>query len=187
MPATTSEKDIIALFIRLSNAPDQDALWQLHAHYFHRLYAYITTIIRLKEAAEEITNDVFMEIWQRRHLLSKVNLPEIYLFVCAKNKAFQYLKKKSLTFQPLDQVQDIECVLEIDPYELLISSEMLRQINAAIAGLPPKCRMIFRLVKENNLKYREVAELLDISEKTVENQIAIALKKLTSSILFKMA
>jgi RNA polymerase sigma-70 factor (ECF subfamily) len=64
---------------------------------------------------------------------------------------------------------------------------MLRQINAAIASLPPKCRVIFRLVKENNLKYREVAELLEISEKTVENQMAIALKKLTASILFKMA
>jgi len=186
MPATTSEKDIIELFIRLSHAPDQDALWQLHTHYFHRLYAYITTIVRLKEAAEEITNDVFVDIWQRRHLLGQVNLPEIYLFVCARNKAYQYLKKRSLTFQPLDEIQDIECVLQIDPYELLISSEMLRQINTAVASLPPKCRMIFRLVKENNLKYREVAELLEISEKTVENQIAIALKKLTASVLFKM-
>jgi len=47
--------------------------------------------------------------------------------------------------------------------------------------------MIFRLVKENNLKYREVAELLDLSEKTVENQMSIALKKLSASILFKLA
>jgi RNA polymerase sigma-70 factor (ECF subfamily) len=64
---------------------------------------------------------------------------------------------------------------------------MLKCINDAIAGLPPKCRMIFRLVKENNLKYREVADLLDISEKTVENQMTIALKKLSASILFKLA
>ena len=187
MPATTPGKDIISWFRQLSNAPDQAALWQLHSHYFHRLYAYILTIIRQKETAEEITNDVFVDIWQRRHLLSNVNSPEMYLFVCAKNKALQYLKKRSLTFESLDKIQDIECVLEIDPYELLISSEMLRQINAAIASLPPKCRVIFRLVKENNLKYREVAELLEISEKTVENQMAIALKKLTASILFKMA
>ena len=186
MPATPSEKDIITLFRQLSSAPDQAALWQLHTCYFHRLYAYILSLVRLKEAAEEITNDVFVDIWQRRHLLENVTMPEIYLFVCAKNKALRYLKSKSLPFEPLDKAVDLECVLEKDPHEMLISSEMLKQINEAIASLPPKCRMIFRLVKENNLKYREVAELLDISEKTVENQMAIALKKLTASILFRM-
>ena len=161
-------------------------MWQLHTHYFHRLYAYVLSIVRLKEAAEEITNDIFVDIWQGRRLLADVRKPEMYLFICAKNKAFRYLKKKSLTFESLDELRDIECILEKDPYELLISSEMLKHINDAIAALPPKCRMIFRLVKDNNLKYREVAELLDISEKTVENQMAIALKKLSASILFKL-
>jgi RNA polymerase sigma-70 factor (family 1) len=187
MPATTPDRDIPGLFKRLSSTPDQAALWQLHAHYFHRLYAYILSIVQLKEAAEELTNDIFVDIWQRRHLLGNVSKPEIYLFICAKNKAIRHLKKKSLTFESLDELQDIECVLEKDPYELLISTEMLKYINDAISALPPKCRMIFRLVKENNLRYSEVAELLDISEKTVENQMSIALKKLSASILFKLA
>lgn len=187
MPATLSEEDILSLFRRLSNTSDQAALWQLHAYYFHRIYAYVLTIVGQKEVAEEITNDIFVDIWQGRHLLANVAKPEIYLFVCAKNKAVRHLKKRALTFESLDEIRDIECVLEKDPYELLISSEMLKCINDAIAALPPKCRMIFRLVKENNLKYREVAELLDISEKTVENQMTIALKKLSASILFKLA
>jgi RNA polymerase sigma-70 factor (family 1) len=186
MSPTLHEKDIASLFQQLSAAPDQAALWQLHAHYFHRLFAYVLPFVRLKETAEEITNDVFVDIWQRRHLLANVNQPEMYLFVCAKNKALLYLKKKSLTFESLDHIGDMPCVLQMDPYEQLISSEMLKYINQAISDLPPKCRMIFRLVKENNLKYREVAELLDISEKTVENQMAIALKKLTASIQFRM-
>ena len=187
MSTTPSEEDLLSLFRRLSNTSDQAALWQLHAHYFHRIYAYVLVIIGQKEAAEEITNDIFVDIWQGRHLLVNVTRPEIYLFVCAKNKAIRHLKKKSLTFESLDEIRDIECALEKDPYELLISSEMLKCINDAIAALPPKCRMIFRLVKENNLKYREVAELLEISEKTVENQMAIALKKLSASIQFKLA
>jgi len=187
MSTTPSEKDLLALFRRLSNSPDQAALWQLHAFYFHRIYAYIFSIVQQKEPAEEITNDIFVDIWQGRHLLGNVSKPEVYLFVCARNKAIRHLKRKSLAFESLDEIRDIECVLEKDPYELLISSEMLKCINDAIADLPPKCRMIFRLVKENNLKYREVAELLNISEKTVENQMAIALKKLSTSILFKLA
>lgn len=187
MPSLHFEKNIASLFQQLSAAPDQAALWQLHAHYFRRLFAYILPFVHLKETAEEITNDVFVDIWQHRHVLATVRQPELYLFVCAKNKALLYLKKRTLTFESLDTIGDTECVLEMDPYEQLISSEMLKYINQAIAGLPPKCRMIFRLVKENNLKYREVAELLDISEKTVENQMAIALKKLTASIQFRMA
>ena len=184
MPATLSEQTILALFHQLAATPDQGALWQLHGHYFHRLYAYVLAFVKQKEVAEEITNDVFVDIWQRRHLLANVSSPEVYLFVCAKNKAIRYLKKPTLPFEALE---DVECVLEIDPYEQLLSSEMLKHINEAIAALPAKCRMIFRLVKENNLKYREVAELLDISEKTVENQMGIALKKLTASVKFKMA
>jgi RNA polymerase sigma-70 factor, Bacteroides expansion family 1 len=187
MPPTSPTSNIASLFQQLSAAPDQAALWQLHMHYYHRLYAYVLPFVQLKEAAEEITNDVFLEIWQRRRLLNKVIQPELYLFVCAKNKALHYLKKRSLPFESLDHIRDTECVLEMDPYEQLISSEMLKQINQAIAALPPKCRMIFRMVKENNLKYREVAELLDISEKTVENQMSIALRKLTASIQFRMA
>ena len=186
MPTTPSEEEIFSLFRRLSNTSDQAALWQLHAHYFHRIYAYVLSIAGQKEAAEEITNDIFVDIWQSRHLLADVRKPEVYLFVCARNKAMRHLKKKSPAFESLDEIRDIECVLEKDPYELLISSEMLKCINDAIASLPPKCRMIFRLVKENNLKYREVADLLDISEKTVENQMTIALKKLSASILFKL-
>lgn len=182
-----SEKDIPALFRRLSSTKDEAALWQLHAHYFHRLFAYILSIVQLKESAEEITNDVFVDLWQHRHLLGNVSKPEIYLFICAKNKALRHLKKKSLTFESLDELRNLECVLEKDPYDILISSEMLKYINEAISALPPKCRMIFRLVKENNLKYSEVAELLEISEKTVENQMSIALKKLSASIPFKLA
>ena len=136
MPTTPTEEDLLSLFRRLSTTSDQAALWQLHAHYFHRIYAYVLSIVPSKETAEEITNDIFVDIWQGRHLLANVSRPELYLFVCAKNKAIRYLKKKSLTFESLDEATDIECVLEKDPYELLISSEMLKFINDAISSLP---------------------------------------------------
>jgi RNA polymerase sigma factor (sigma-70 family) len=64
----------------------------------------------------------------------------------------------------------------------MISGEAIQRINIAINELPPKCRLVFKLVKEDGLKYREVAELLQISLKTVENQIGIALKKIHSTI-----
>ena len=61
---------------------------------------------------------------------------------------------------------------------------MIRKIQEAVQSLPPRCKLIFKLVKEEELKYREVAELLNLSVKTVENQMTIALKKIGSAIGF---
>ena len=65
-----------------------------------------------------------------------------------------------------------------DPEQLMMTEEMMRQIKKAINDLPPRCRLIFKLVKEDGLKYKEVAELLQLSIKTVEAQMAIALRRL---------
>jgi RNA polymerase sigma factor (sigma-70 family) len=71
-----------------------------------------------------------------------------------------------------------------DPEQLLITAEMLGFIYKAIDQLPPKCKMVFKLAKEDGLKYREVAEVLNISVKTVENQLAIALQKIGEVVSF---
>jgi RNA polymerase sigma-70 factor (family 1) len=185
--AAPSEKEILAMFRELSVQNSEAALWRLHALYFPRLFAFTQSMVRIKENAEEIASDVFVDIWEKRHLLGAVLRPESYLFVCAKNKALRFLHRQGIVWESFDDVQDIECVLERGPHEMLISTEMLRYINEAIRALPPKCRVIFRLVKENNLQYREVADLLNISEKTVENQMGIAFKKLSASVPFKLA
>ena len=65
---------------------------------------------------------------------------------------------------------------------MLISVEIIQRINKAINDLPPKCRLIFKLVKEDGLKYKEVAELLHLNLKTVENQLGIALKKIHQAV-----
>jgi RNA polymerase sigma factor (sigma-70 family) len=71
-----------------------------------------------------------------------------------------------------------------DPEKLMLTEEMMRQIKKAINDLPPRCRLIFKLIKEDGLKYREVAELLQLSVKTVEAQMAIALRRLAKCMHF---
>ena len=66
----------------------------------------------------------------------------------------------------------------------MITAEMLKRIQSAINQLPPKCQLIFKLIKEDGLRYKEVAELLGLSIKTIENQMALALRKLENSIGF---
>ncbi|HEX3934508.1 MAG TPA: sigma-70 family RNA polymerase sigma factor, partial [Puia sp.] len=86
---------------------------------------------------------------------------------------------------PLDGFQHAELIsVNLDPEQLLITADMMTLLRKAIDHLPPKCKVIFKLVKEDGLKYREVAEILGISVKTVENQLAIALHKLGSAVDF---
>jgi RNA polymerase sigma-70 factor (family 1) len=177
-----STTNISELFLRMATAGDESALWELHTHYFHRLFRFVYTLTGNKETTEEVVNDTFMGLWQKRHLLQNVSSPEVYIFICARNKALKQIKKETLYASLLDNLYDADCVIERTPHDILISSEIHRRINEAIAALPPQCKLIFSLVKENNLKYREVAKLLGLSEKTIENQMGIALKKLSVSI-----
>jgi RNA polymerase sigma-70 factor (ECF subfamily) len=74
----------------------------------------------------------------------------------------------------------IETAIDLNtPEELCISSDIIKKIRMAVDELPPKCRMILQLVKEDRLKYKEVAAVLNISELTVRNQVAIAVKKMS--------
>lgn len=174
------------LFQRLATSDDEGALWQLHAYFFRRLFRLIYSFVRSREVTEELTNDIFIQLWQSRQRLTNVNNPEVYLFVCAKNAAFSYLKSQKAIITSIDDFQHFDLELERTPEDILISSEMVARINATIQQLPPKCKLIFLLVRENNLKYSEVAEILGLSPKTVEAQMRIALKKLSQSIAFSL-
>lgn len=174
------------LFERLALSDDEAALAELHKLYFYRLYELTYSIIGNKEAAEEITNDVFIRIWQRKRLLPTVIHPELYLLKCARNQALQYLRKPRPEISE-DDLYDFSIEWEVSPEQLFISSEMVHRINAAIDSLPPKCKLIFVLIKEGDLKYREVADLLNLSVKTVEAQMSIALQKIGHSVPFSLS
>jgi RNA polymerase sigma-70 factor (family 1) len=178
------EKDsVYTLFERMSLSGDEEALAELHELYFYRLYRLAYSIIANKETAEEITNDVFLKIWERKHLLRDIANPELYLLKCSRNRALEFLRSKRLPVEELEEgFHDFPVEWETSPEQILISSEMVRHINKVIDQLAPKCKLIFLLVKESNLKYREVADLLHISIKTVEAQMSIALKKISLSV-----
>lgn len=90
-------------------------------------------------------------------------------------------QKRTKTFS-LDDVHTEFRSIYFDPEQLLITAEMFKRVCAAIQNLPPKCRLIFKLIKEDGLSYKEAAELLHLSVKTIENQMTIALRKLGDAV-----
>jgi RNA polymerase sigma-70 factor (family 1) len=181
MPAN----EILSLQRRIARFDDQQAYKELFTTLYSYLFHFARTIVKEKEAAEEIVSDVFIKIWEKRQDLEKIDNLKVYLYVSTRNRAFNHLEKQSRNAtEPLDDIPAELASVYLDPEQLLITADMLALIQKAIDRLPAKCRMIFKLVKEDCLKYREVAEILDVSIKTVENQLAIALHKIGRAISF---
>lgn len=161
----------------------QISFGELFDYYFPGLFSYTLSIIKEKQQSEEIVYDVFCKVWLNRSALPSINNLTKYLYVSTKNTCLNFLKsrgfKNKLHTIFLEDTGDCFdsnfCVSEED----LISAENIKKINTAIQSLPPKCKLIFRLVKDENLKYADVANLLGISIKGVERQMTIATKKLT--------
>lgn len=177
------------LLRQMAEEDDRHAFRSLYDIMHKSLYDFALAIVKLREPAEEITADVFIRLWERRKTLghSRIRSCRLYLFMCIKNASLNYLRDNKRPEQlNLDEISLADWKLETNPEELLITAEMAAHLDKAIRDLPVQCGIIFRLVKEEGLSYKEAAQLLELSEKTIENQIAIALKKIRQAISFKI-
>lgn len=165
---------------------DAAAYKQLFLFYHPRLVPFSTGFTGNREASEEIVSDVFLKIWTGREGLLRIQNLHLYLYVSTKNLSLNYLEqgKRMKTFS-LDDVQTEFRSIYYNPEQLLISAEMFRRLCSAVQSLPPRCRLVFKLVKEDGLPYKDVAELLHLSPKTVEAQMTIALRKLGEAVALK--
>ena len=170
---------------RIARYDDSIAYKQLFCLYYSRLLQFSYSITRSKECAEEVVSDVFLKIWSTRKSLLKIENFPLYLYISIKNQSINYLEKqhRQRSFSIDEMAVELKSIY-LDPEQLLITSEMMLKIRQAIDALPTRCRLVFKLIKEDGLKYKEVAELLNVSIKTIENQMTIALKRIDKCIHF---
>jgi RNA polymerase sigma-70 factor (family 1) len=174
--------DIVELQLRLAQG-DEAAFKTLYEYYSPRLFQFAYAIIHSREIAEEIVADVFLQIWQKRVRIGALENLNWYLYITTRNISYTYYRKLSRRRQfDFDEAVLSYYQIHATPEDILIGQEVLQVINQAINSLPPKCKLIFRLIKEENLKYKEVAELLHVTPKTVENQMGIAVRKIHEAI-----
>lgn len=173
------------LIRRIALYDDSAAYKELFVCYHTKLINFSALITRSRESAEEVVSDVFLKLWNNRTTLTRVENIHLYIYIITKNLSINHWlkQKKEQTFSLDEMVIEFKSIY-LDPEQLMITSEMYRRIRRAIQLLPPKCQLIFKLIKEDGLKHREVAELLGLSLKTVENQMTIALRKIGQSIRF---
>jgi RNA polymerase sigma-70 factor (family 1) len=172
---------------RISLYEDMKAYKQLYELFFPKLFRFSHSFVKSKEAAEEIVSDVFIKIWEIKGSLATILDLNVYLYTITKNFSLNYITKNhKLRTINLDDINDESFLNQVTPEDSFISSEIINMVNTAINGLPPQCRIIFFLVKESGLKYKAVAEVLNISVHTVRNQMAIATKKIADHLPFSV-
>lgn len=170
---------------RIALHSDQQAFAQLFTGIQPYLKTFAVAIIRDRELAEEIVSDVFIRVWQNRKTLSAVENLRLYLYIATRNTAFNYASRHFR--RETVSLDEIDINLQAgyaNPEQQMITSEAIRKIESAIQQLPARCKLIFKLVREDGLRYKDIASLLDISVKTIDNQMAIAMKKIREAIAF---
>lgn len=180
MLTTMLENDHIKrLLTAIALNDDTAAYKELFIMLHSRLRQFAYSILKSNEEAEEVVSDVFIRIWEKRDQLPAINTPRLYFYTSTRNLAFTRISrlKKQQSLSADEWLVQMNSIY-FDPEQLMMTEEMMRQIRQAIGDLPPRCRLIFKLVKEDGLKYREVAELLHLSVKTIEAQMAIALRRI---------
>lgn len=170
-----------SLLHRIQFHNDETAFRQFYTDNMFRLFQFAFTFIQNREQAEEIVNDVFLRLWQNRSRIDQIENISVYLYVAVKNTAANYQRQVNRR-NPGGLEVAHHFYLSPDPEQLLITDELRKKIAAAIDGLPARCKLIFKLVKEDGLSAAEVAAILDISYKTVTTQLTIALKKLEEAL-----
>jgi RNA polymerase sigma-70 factor (family 1) len=175
--------DIIKRLIYNISMGDSDAFRKFYDLFYFRIYRFSGYFVKSDALKEEIVSDVFFNVWQCRKNLEKVENIEAYLYTITRNRALYYLKHKSQeTTISIEQLPIGYTFHNETPESIVITEELKQALNDAIAELPERCKLIFLMAKEEGLKYKEIAEILIISEKTVNAQMVTAVKKLSESL-----
>ena len=163
---------------------DEQMLALLYKSFHKKLLHFSRLLTRSTEISEEVVDDVFVKLWSRREKVKDIDNITVYLYIAVKNQSLNALSRKAqqLVAESFDYL-DIDMGQAVgDPAALMITGEMMQQMQKAVDDLPPRCKMIFKLVREDGLKYKEVSQILNISVNTIDVQMAIAVKRICAAL-----
>lgn len=156
-----------------------DAFEEAFNTYYRQLAAFSFQYVDDHDLAEEIVQEVFSTVWQKAKEIEIRTSVKSYLYGAVRNACLNYLKHKKIERRYEEQEKSKSSIYDVDVVEL---DELQAEIDSALNQLPEKCRQIFEMSRFEEKKYKEIATELNISIKTVENQIGRALKVMHSSL-----
>lgn len=153
---------------------------EVYHRYHERFYFYVLKHSASEELAEEVVQITFIKLWENRAGLSGSFPVEVQLARIARSVMVDALRKKASERKALNVIkQNAEAVISYDP---VAGKQLIEKVSQTIDDLPPECRKIFILSRDEGLSYSEIADRLSISPKTVENQMSKALKAVRKTV-----
>lgn len=156
---------------------DEAAFDSIFREWYPSLVRSAESIVRSRAVAEEVVQDVMLELWRRRESLAKDSSPQAYLFQSTRNRALNHIRHERV-----EQKSEPELIRQTEmsasAHSQLVEEEIEAALKTAVSELPDRCREVFELSRTHGLKYAEIAITLGISVKTVEAQMGKALRTL---------
>lgn len=179
-------KDFQRLLEKISKENCRKSFDRIFNYFYPKLVDYAYLYLESRQAAEEVASDALLKLFIRKNQWSYLEKPEAYLYKAVKNQSISYLRKtkKDSQLTNLDEQLhlNIESYSVPSPDRMIIEEEFQTALVNIIEQMPPRRKMIFKLVKQEGKSYKEVAELLNISVKTVEVHMGLAISHIRMSI-----
>ncbi len=177
------EKEIneIELIERISRN-DEEAFLHIFNFYHHTILSFIKKYVHSADLASDLTQEVFVKIWERRERLTEVKSLRSYLYTVAKNHTLNTLKKAARSPEVMGEIVEAYFVGHNTTEEKLLNKEYFFYLNKALEELPERSREIFRLCREQKKTYEEVASIMGISRNAVKNHMVLSMKHLRKSV-----
>jgi len=165
--------------IFLLQKANEDAFTEIYNRYWETLFAIAFHYSGSKELSEEVTQDIFMDLWNRRSAIVIKDLPA-YLATSAKFAIFKQLLKIKRRKQLLEQGP--APVISLSEEETINARFLKEYLNGLVESLPEKCRIVYKYSRDEGMNIPEIAQAMNISDKTVESHLTKALKTLRSGL-----
>jgi RNA polymerase sigma-70 factor (ECF subfamily) len=177
------ESEILSL-VAVGNEP---AFEKLFNHYHHKIYTIAIKLTHSTVLAEEIVQDVFLIIWQRRSELYQIQDFDAYLFIVARNKVYKVLKRIAKNYSITSFKNQSSLAANNDTSDVVMNKEYNFLLKKAIDRLPNQQRQVYKYIKEDGLKRDEVAFLLHLKPETVKSNLAQSMKKIRAYCIFYLS
>tara|TARA_R110002050_G_scaffold91784_6_gene192549 strand:- start:43138 stop:43728 length:591 start_codon:yes stop_codon:yes gene_type:complete len=170
------------LITRLKNG-DMIAFDIIYEQYSHKLFSFVSKILKNEAEAEEIVQEVFVKIWESREKLGDFKLLNSYIFTIAYNHSISLIRKRINDKKYLEHLK-YSSVISTSPSSVseFEFNDLSNQVDKLIENLPDRQKQVYRLHRESGLTYSEIADKLGISKNTVENHMVKALKYLRQNL-----
>ncbi|WP_254412266.1 RNA polymerase sigma-70 factor [Dyadobacter diqingensis] len=166
-----------AVLIQLLETGDENAFQEIYKRYWYKLYTVARRKVEVQEDAEEIVQDIFVDLWERRIRLN-INELDRYLFSAVKYKVLNYIKSRIVRQTYQRDTISLKVDADSNTEEALALQDLSQAITNGIENLPPKTQEIFRLNRLEGMSVREISDLLHIPERTVEYHITQSLRSM---------